>query len=483
MIHSKNRIHRRTLLRGAGGMAIGLPFLSAMLPPGRSHAQEMTPKRLVIFYNPGGTLLDKWRPMGGTTDFTLQPMMASLTPFRDRLVFLGGLNMDVTSVSLGHPHSRGMGAVLTGRQLLSGNYNTNGGNAGFAAGASIDQVIAPVISNGLRFPSLQVSAGWSTGISAGGQPHPGNVINYLPPTREGGAATPVAPSTDPFNTMTTVFSGVGDNTEENARVLAWNTSILDGARDDFNRLSMRLGAEDREKLQAHMAFIEQTRAGLQQGGVAGCVVPTMSVDPTPGFYDDPIAEGVSRGGSDGGNMSITTGMKVPLKGKAMIDILVAALACDLTRVGTMQYSDSEAKFMLGFLQDGMGQSLKDHHHGYQHDRGFQPAALEVIYRFYMEQFAYLLERMDAVVEGEGTMLDNSLVLAISEIQHPDSHNQNNMPFILAGKAGGILQTQRWLQLNGQPHNNLLVSILNMFGLSNTTFGHPDFCTGPVSGLV
>jgi hypothetical protein len=482
MITSKNRIHRRTLLRGAGGIAIGLPFLSAMLRPGRSHAQDTMPKRLVIFYNPGGTLISKWKPMGGETDFTLQPMMGALTPFRDRLVFVGGLNMAVTAIGNGHPHSRGMGAVLTGQQLLAGNYNTNGGNAGFAAGPSIDQVLAPTLSAGLRFPSLQVSAGWSTGISAGGQPHPGNIINYQAPRNAGGQATPVAPSTNPLNTLTTVFSGVGDDTDENTRVLAWNNSILDGVQDDFKRISMRLGPEDREKVEAHLAFIQATQAGLQQGGNAGCVVPTMSVDQTPGFYDDPIADGESRGSSDGGNV-ITTGMKVPLKGKAMIDILVAALACDLTRVGTMQYSDSEAKFMLGFLKDSGGASLTEHHHSYQHDQGYQPVALEVIYRFYMEQFAYLLQRMDAVQEGEGTLLDNSLVVAVTEIQHPETHNQTNMPFILAGKLGGQLRTQRSLQFQAQPHNNLLVSILNMFGLPDTTFGHQNYCTGALSGLA
>jgi hypothetical protein len=221
---------------------------------------------------------------------------------------------------------------------------------------------------------------------------------------------------------------------------------------------------------------------LQQDVSATCQVPT-NVDPTPGFYDDPIAEGVSRGDADGGNMSITTGAKVPLKGEIMTDLLVAALACDLTRVGTLQYSDSEAKFMLGFLQDSSGASLKDHHHGYQHDRGFQPEALEIIYRFYMEKFAYLLQKLDSVQEGDGTLLDNSLVLSITEIQMPETHGQNNMPFILAGGAGGKLESGRWLQVPSTPHNNMLVSILNLFGLPDTTFGHPDYCTGPLSGLV
>jgi hypothetical protein len=482
MITSKNRIHRRTLLRGAGGLTLGLPFLSAMLRPGRTHAAEDMPVRLIVFYSPGGTLLDQWRPTGSSDSFTLQPMMSSLAPYQDRLVFVDGVDLAITALGNGHPHARGMGGVLTGQQLLPGNYNTNGGNAGFAAGASIDQVIAGSISSGLRFPSLEVSAGWSTGITAGGQPHPGNIINYQPPSGQGEQAVPIPPATDPLNTFNRVFGGIGGDADVVSEALAWNTSILDGVRDDFNRVRALLGAEDRIKLDAHAALVRDIEEGLSQTVDAGCVVPT-TIDPTPGFYDDPIAEGVSRGDSDGGNASITTGAKVPLKGEAMTDLLVAAMACDLTRVGTVQWSDSEAKFMLGFLQDDNGESLKDHHHGYQHDRGFQPGSLEIIYQFYMEKLAYLLQKLDSVDEGNGSMLDNSLVLAVSEIQMPENHAQNNMPFLLAGGAGGRLQTGRWLEVNSQPHNNLLVSVLNLFGVPDQTFGHPDFCTGALADLA
>jgi hypothetical protein len=482
MITSKNRIHRRTLLRGAGSVAIGLPFLSAMLRPGRSHADESMPTRLIVFFSPGGTLLSKWRPTGSESAFSLQPMMAPLTPFQDRLVFLDGLDLSITQIGNGHPHAKGMAGLLTGQQLLPGNFNTNMGSAGFAAGASIDQVIGASISQGLRFPSLEVSAGWGTGIAAGGQPHPGNILSYQRPATAGGQAIPVPPATDPYNTLNRVFDGIGGDGDANAKALAWNTSILDGVQDDYVRIMAKLGSEDRAKVDAHLAFIREIEMGLEQTGTTACSLPT-GVDPTPGYYDDPVAEGVSRGDSDGGNTSIRTGAKVPIKGKVMTDILVAALACDLTRVGTMQWSDGEAKFMLGFLNQSNGESLKDHHHGYQHDRGFQPEALEIIYHFYAENLAYLLQRLDAVKESNGSLLDNSLVLAVTEIQMPETHAQNNMPMILAGKAGGKLQTGRWLKVPSQPHNNLLVSILNTFGLPETTFGHPDYCDGPLSGLV
>jgi hypothetical protein len=482
MITSNNRIHRRTLLRGAGGLALGLPFLSAMLAPRRSHADDSLPTRLVVFYAPGGTLLDRWRPKGTETNFTLQPMMAPLAPFLDRMVFLDGLDLSVTKLGYGHPHSRGMGAVLTGQPLLAGAFNTNGGNAGFAAGASIDQIISAKISAGLRLPSLQVSAGWSTGISAGGQPHPGNIISYQAPKQAGQAGIPVPPSTDPLNTFKRVFTGVGGDADANAKALSFTTSVLDGVADDFKRLSAEVGAEDRQKLEAHLALVQEAEAGLKQAVSSTCKSPDH-VNQTPGYYDDPEAKDATKGGSDGPPGSVTTGAKVPEKGQIMTDLLVAALACDLTRVGSIQWSDSEAKFLLGFLKDSSGASLKDHHHGYQHDRGFQPQALELIYHFYTEKLAYLLQKLDSVKEGNGTLLDNTLVISVSEIQAPADHAQNNMPFILAGKAGGKLAGKRWLKVPSQPHNNLLVSILNLFDIPDTRFGHRDFCTGALSGLV
>jgi hypothetical protein len=476
MIHSRNRITRRSVLRGLGGVSVGLPFLSAMLRPGRSHAADTTPQRLVIFYSPGGTLLDQWRPSGTETSFTLSDMMSPLNPFIDRLVFVDGVDLNVTELGYGHPHSRGMGGVLTGQPLLNGNFNTNEGTAGFADGPSIDQIIAEQISAGLRFRSLEVSSAWSTGITSGGSPHPGNEINYA------GASQPIPPSTDPLNTFDRVFSGVGDDPTVTAQ-RDWNTSILDIVGGEYRRLSAELGAEDRQKLEAHLNMIEEARQGLTAVVSSDCTPPT-TINTTPGYYDDGAAEGISRGDLDGGPDGVRAGVKVPEKGLAMTDILVAALACDVTRVGTMQWGDSEAKFMMPFLTEANGTPLADHHHGYQHDRGFQPEALAVIHKWYAENFAYLLGKLAAVQEGNGlSLLDNSLVMWVTEIQQPGNHGQDNMPFVLAGRAGGSLTTQRWLRVPSQPHNNLLVSVLNMFGVNVNNFGREGYSTGPLAGLV
>jgi hypothetical protein len=470
MLTSKNRIHRRSLLRGAGGLAIGLPFLSAMLRPGQSHAADEAPLRLVVFYTPGGTLLDKWLPTTGANGLSLQPMLEPLTPFRDRLTFVQGLGLQITQLGVGHPHSRGMAGVLTGRELLPGNFATNGGNASFANGISIDQLIAGRISQGLPLKSLEVSAGWSTGLGAGGMPHPANIINSA------GVKQPIPPSGNPLSTFKRLFGDGKTNLDEQR---LWSTTILDGVGEQYRRISQQLGAEDRQKLEAHLALIEESRRGLDAGVNAACKPPT-AVNTDPNFYEDSFSDGAN---SDGGAHAIGNGAKVAAKGAIMTELLVAALACGSTNVATMQWADGEAKFLLGFLKDSSGKALVDHHHGYQHDRGFQPGALEIIYHFYAERFADLLRRMDGVVEANGkTLLDNSLVVAVSEIQKPDNHDQRNMPIILAGGARGRLPGGRLLKVAEQPHNNLLVSIAILFGGNETTFGHPDFCKGPLAGV-
>ena len=217
--------------------------------------------------------------------------------------------------------------------------------------------------------------------------------------------------------------------------------------------------------------MEMSLTATTGGGGSTWVVP-----PKPKPTDSTLS-GMMQSGSG----VIVTENDIPQKGQIMTDLLVAALACDMTRVATMQWADSEAKFILNFAP----LNLPDHHHAYQHEHGFQPDALFKIYQWYASNFAYLLQKLDAVKEADGsTLLDNTLVLWVTEIQKPDDHGQTNMPFVLAGKAQGQLRTGRWLKVkSGTPHNNLLVSVLNMFGGTDETFGDPKYCTGALTGLT
>jgi hypothetical protein len=455
MITSKNRLTRRTLLRGAGHVAIGLPFLEAMLHPLQTHAQAaMAPLRFVVFYSPGGTLLPQWRPTGSETQFTLSDMMAPLVPHQQQLLFLDGLDLSITEIGIGHPHSRGMAGLLTGTELLPGNFQTGEGTASFANGPSVDQVIGQRIGLDTKFRSLEFSTAWAISgrsLMDGAVAETSNASNQL---TYGGANMPVPPMISTAAAFDRIFKNL--DTPDAAAELEKKKaiSVLDAVQGQYETISAQLGAADRAKLQEHLELIRQVEKSLD-AGTAGesCVVPGAPVD--------------------------AASMNVPTKGKTMTDLLVASLACDLTRVGTMQWADSESKFPLNFEPLG----LADHHHGYQHDSVYDPEALFKIYHWFGQNFAYLLERLASVTEGDGTMLDNTVVLWVSEIQEPPSHAQTNMPFVLAGGRNAGIKTGRWLQVPSQPHNNLLVSLLNVFGGTETTFGHQDYCTGALAGLT
>lgn len=456
MITSKNRLTRRTLLRGAGHVAIGLPFLEAMLHPLQTHAQaSQAPLRFVVFYSPGGTLLDKWRPSGTETQFTLGDMMSPLVPHQKDLLFVDGLSLSITEIGVGHPHSRGMAGLLTGTELLAGTFVTGGGNASFANGPSLDQVIAKRISAGTKFPSLEFSTAWAISgrsLMDGAVAETSNAADQI---TYGGAKQPIPPMIRPQVAWDRVFKDLGTSTPDAAAELALKKqkSILDAVLEQYTSISAQVGAEDRAKLQEHADLIRQMEMSLDRGSSGeSCMLPTR-----PGSMD----------------------LDVPTKGKLMTDLLVASLACGVTRVATMQWADSESKFPLNFEP----LRLSDHHHGYQHDTVYNPTALFQIYQWFGSNFAYLLERLKSVKEGDGTLLDNTVVLWVSEIQEPPTHNQTNMPFMIAGGKNAGIKTGRWLKVPAQPHNNLLVTINNVFGGTDKTFGNEKYNTGALAGIT
>jgi hypothetical protein len=457
MITSKNRITRRTLLRGAGHVAIALPFLEAMLRPRETHAQAAAvPTRFVVFYSPGGTLLDKWRPTGTETSFTLGSMMSALVPHQKDLLFLDGLNLSVTEKGVGHPHSRGMAGVLTGTELLPGTFVTGQGGASFANGPSVDQIIAGRISQGqsLKFKSLEFSTAWAisgrnlTDGAVAETSNAANTINFE------GANKPLAPMTKPQDAFTRIFSDLGMPSAAGDADRKKTVSILDAVQGEFARISAQVGAADKAKLDEHLQQIRDMEASLgATTSGQSCIAPTA---PTTASSKD-----------------------IPTKGRAMTDLLVASLACNLTRVATMQWGDSEAKFPLNF--DPL--NLPDVHHGYQHDSVYNPNALTQIYSWFGSNFAYLLDKLASVKEGDGTMLDNTVVLWVSEIQEPPTHAQTNMPFVIAGGKNAGIRTGRYLKVPSQAHNNLLVTLLNVFGGTDKTFGRSEYNTGMLAGLT
>ncbi|OQX67699.1 MAG: hypothetical protein B6A08_13940 [Sorangiineae bacterium NIC37A_2] len=447
------RLSRRTLLRGAGSIAIALPWLEAMGDVRTAHAQSMPARRFIAVYQPGGTVLDKWHPGGNGGALQLTPILSPLEEVKDELLVLSGLDMKCAQ---GEQHQAGIVGLLTGMaQGQSGRYVT---------GPSLDQVIASVASQGKNRKSIEIAVRWATGKSHG-LLHPINSMTFA----DDGKASPIPPRIDPQSIFDTLFGSAGPDGDA-AKQLARKKSILDFLDRRYVTLSQKLGAQDRSKLEEHLDRIRDMEKGLEdlEGGKA-CVAPmrvdTSDYNPTAGLGAD----------DNGAIKDVSSDRAIPKVGKLMMDMLVTALACDMTAVGTLQWSDTEAKHTFPWL------NLSEHHHYYQHDGGFRPAECQKIGTWYSEQHAYLLKSMAAIDMGGHSLLDESVVFFGSELADPPTHTKNNMPLMVAGGGGG-LKGGRHLKFQGRSHSDLLLGLLKLFDPERTTFGDARFLTGELPGL-
>jgi hypothetical protein len=456
----KFRLQRRTVLRGLGSIAIGLPWLECMTRDKEAHAQSATPaRRFIAVYQPGGTVIDRFTPTGTEDAPVLSAILSPLESVKSKVNVVLGLNGDLK----GEQHQKGICGLLTGmdqHNALAGEY---------PRGPSIDQVLATKILTGMPIKSLEVAIRWATGKSHG-RIHAINSMNF----EDNSNFTPIAPRVDPQAIWDELFGNISGEPQTNVeaiRILR-KKSILDFVDRRYVALSERLGVDDRARLEDHLTKIRDIERGLvpPETPSTTCVPPelidTSDYNPKSGLNS----------ADDGSVRDTQTDAAIPKVGKFMMDMVVMALACDRTAVATLQWSDTEAKHTFPWL------NLPDHHHFYQHDGGFRPAECEKIATWYSEQHRYLIERLAAQVAGPDnqTLLDESVLLFGSEIQKPDSHATNNLPLLLAGNGGGM-RTGRFLKYSAQPHNNLLVSILNLFGSPVTSFGNTRYETKPLAG--
>jgi hypothetical protein len=457
----RRALSRRTVLRGAGSIAIALPWLEAMEGRARAAAPAGPARRFVAVFQPGGTVRNKYTPTGSETAFTMGPILKPLEPLQSRLLVIDGLDL---ASAVGEQHQAGIVALLTGTPQKDG-------GSGYAAGPSIDQVIATRISAGKKSrASVQLAVRWATGRSKG-RLHPINALSY----EDNGTFNPIPPRLDPVQIFSDLF---GTSTPEPGGApdpkRARQRSILDHVGRRYQALAMRLGAGDRQKLEQHLTKLRELERGLMDPvpgmGPVACKAPakvdTSDYNPRTGLSAD----------DDGRVRDVRTDAAIPKVGRYLTDLLVTALACDLTAVATFQWSDTEAKHTLPWL------GLEDHHHFYQHDGGFRAPECEKVGVWYSQQHLYLLQQMAAVDMGGHSLLDESVVFFGSEIQDPPSHGKTNMPLLLAGGGGG-LRTGRWLRHDHRSHNDLLVAILNLFGDGRQTFGDRRYCVGPLPDLA
>lgn len=454
-------ISRRTVLRGAGGIAISLPLLEAMLPR-RAHAGgEGYPNRFVVTFSPNGTIAERWDPIGTASEYSFVDaanpgtlrILAPLEPHKADLIVLQGLDMQSRGHGPGgNGHDMGMGHMLTANVLEEGPSGYGEFSHlpdGSVAGPSIDQAIAELIAGTTPYRSLEFG-----------------VNSYLDTARQltsrmcyRGPFEVLPPENDPLAAFDRLFLELDADEAEVAALRAKRRSVLDKVGGDFDKLNAKLGGTDRMKLEAHLDAIRELEMALenQHGLLPGCIQPTMPAE-----------------------MDHEANDNFPAVGQAQMDLLVMALSCDLTRVASLQWSVAQSPTRFSWL------GITSDHHGMSHEADDDPAIREqlvAINHWYAEQFAYLVDKMKQVDELDGTLLDHSLALWVNEQGNGDVHSPEEIPFVLAGRASGAVEPGRWLQYQDRAHNDLYVSLLRAFGQDDaTTFGFADVCAGPLDEL-
>ncbi len=464
-------LDRRTVLRGAGGIALGLPMMDAMGFAKSAHAATVDPKyaingfpkRILFFFSANGTVADAWLP---TADFKMGRILEPLEPHKkDILLFKGVHGLSGSSGPQINQHDMGMGHMLTATDLVKG----PGGFSyaahfvdGSAGGPSIDQEIAKSIGGTTKFRSLEL------GVVA----LPVAVLHMASCMSYQAAFQRMPPQNDPGAVFTRVFTdltGAGTNPETLATLTQLRErrkSVLDLALGDFKDLKGRVGVDDRRKLDAHVEALSGFEKRLN--------TPESSAPSTGSSCKRPAVPAAGLNWKSSANFD-----KI---GPLQMDLLIAALACDVTRVGSLQWSFAESYQSFPWLGIGAG------HHDISHLGDSDTAGRENLIKinnWYAQQFASLIERLKSVPEGDGTLFDHTALVWVNELGKGNNHSLSNYPFVIAsGSRGRMFKSGRLVTAAGVPHNNLFVSLLHAMGnMQATQFGNPKFSTGNLDSEI
>lgn len=442
-------MRRRGFLQGLAAMAAGMPLLSSLNAEAAGQCE-----RVIFFYFPDGVVgasqngdPSQWHCTGSEHNFNLAPLLQPLAAHKNRCVFFRGLSMGPTDQG---NHPGGAKKLLTA---------TDYGN-----GPSIDQVLAK---------SIGASAPWQhlyLGVQANVNNASGDKHIVYP-----SAGQSIPPEDDPRTAFSLLFGNTnpGPPSGDPAEPDPIEVSVIDGVLDDMHQLRQRLGGIERSKLDLHLEGLREVEKRIKNTvpplGGASCEDPqvdTMGVD-TPTLYQPESFPTIMR---------------------AQLDLMVLAMQCGLTRVGTLQAAHHTSDLVMsrfpGTEMYDPNFDMRSHqasHYGASHDPNkAEFVAFQQHGRYWASQLAYLLDRLASLPEGDGTMLDHSLVVLCTEVCDGNTHLHDDMPFILAGGAGGAFSTGRLLDVGYRRHADLWLSVARAMGSDMTSFG--DNSAGPIPGL-
>jgi Protein of unknown function (DUF1552) len=431
MIVTKKAISRRTALRGVGA-TIALPLLDAMIPA--LTASQKTPARavprLAVVYHPNGVVYENWLPSGVGTDFEFSRVLSPLQPFRDKTIVVTGL-ADRMAESLGDgggDHSRASGSYLTGVHVKRS-------DSMVLNGVSMDQIAARAFERETQLSSLQLTVdnnnlvgscdvGYSCAYS--------NTLSWLTPT------LPLMSENDPRVVFERLF-GSADSTDPRVRSmrLRQDRSILDSVTARVKQLQQQLGSADNTKVGDYLASLRDVERRIEKAEEQSTRELPELERPVgiPNGFDEHV--------------------------RLMYDLQVLAYQCDLTRVVTFMYGREQSARTYPQL------GIPDPHHQLTHHQN-DPEKLEKctkIQTHHVQLFASYLENLRSIRDGEGSLLDNMVILFGAGLSNSDRHTHSPLPTVVLGGGGGTLKGGRHLIYEeGTPLSNLHVTLLGKIGV-------------------
>ncbi len=430
----KWQIPRRTFLRGLGA-SLALPMLEAMAPPTRLLAASAgpgassRPLRMAFLYVPNGANMADWTPKQVGAEFELPSILEPLAEVKSDIQVLSGLahQKAFANGDGAGDHARASATFLTGCQARK----TAG--ADIHIGVSVDQVAASKVGTATRLPSLELSCdkgqeagNCDSGYSCAYQFH----ISWRSET------TPNPVEYDPRQVFERMFgrNRPGESAEKRALRQRYDKSILDVVLNDAKNLRSGLGRTDQRKLDEYLTSVREVELRLEKADQFASKLPDYA-KPTgvPKDYEEHI--------------------------RLMADLMVLAFQTDTTRIATFMLAHDGSNKSYPFI------GVSDGHHDLSHHQGKEEKKQKIakINRFHTSQLAYLLKKLKSTREGNGSLLDQCMIVYGSGIADGNSHAHDNLPVILAGGGGGTLQPGRHVKLQKQPMTNLYVSMLDRMG--------------------
>jgi hypothetical protein len=447
---TRKKLPRRTFLKGVG-TAIALPVLDAMTPAfATSRLKTAAPRRLGFVYVPNGIDMPNWTPAAEGPHFELPHILQAIAPFREDVMVLSGLT---------HHNGRALGDgpgdhARAAATFLTGVHPRKTAGADIQSGISADQVAAQKIGGATRFASLELGcedgrlvgncdSGYSCAYS--------NSISWRTPS------TPMPPDINPRSVFERLF-GSGDGAEDpatRARREVYQKSILDFVLEDTRQLQGVLGGSDRRKLDEYLSAVREIEKRID------------TAERTARETAPPISKPAG----------------IPLDygehARLMFDLMVVAWQTDQTRITT---------FMMG--REGSTRpyreiGISDAHHPLTHHRNNPEMVEKVrqINRYHMEQFAYLVSKLKSIPEGDGTLLDNAIIVYGSGLADGNRHTHHDLPVLVAGRGAGSLKTSRHVRYpTDTPMTNLFLALLERVGVKPEQIGDSNGVLQDLSDL-